>query len=49
MGQKGYEHHVIDHAEKYVDGQVHTNGLEHFWSLFKRALKGTYVLAPVEN
>jgi transposase-like protein len=43
MSQKGYEHHVIDHAEKYVEGQVHTNGLENFWSLLKRALKGTYV------
>jgi len=38
-----YVHQVIDHAEKYVDGQVHTNGLENFWSLLKRALKGTYV------
>ena len=38
-----YEHGVIDHAEKYVDGQVHTNGLENFWSLLKRSLKGTYV------
>jgi hypothetical protein len=26
-----------------VDGQVHTNGLENFWSLLKRAIKGTYV------
>jgi transposase-like protein len=43
MGQRGYEHKVIDHAEKYVDGQVHTNGLENFWSLLKRSLKGTYV------
>jgi transposase-like protein len=43
MGQRGYVHHVIDHAEAYVDGQVHTNGLENFWSLFKRAVKGTYV------
>jgi len=34
---------VIDHAEKYVDGQVHTNGIENFWSLLKRTLKGTYV------
>ena len=40
---KDYVHQVIDHAEKYVDGQVHTNGLENFWSLLKRALKGTYV------
>lgn len=43
MGQRGYVHNVIDHAETYVDGQVHTNGLENFWSLLKRALKGTYV------
>jgi transposase-like protein len=38
-----YVHNVIDHAECYVDGQVHTNGCENFWSLLKRALKGTYV------
>lgn len=38
-----YVHQVIDHAEKYVDGQIHTNGCENFWSLLKRALKGTYV------
>jgi transposase-like protein len=38
-----YEHQVIDHAEKYVDGQVHTNGLENYWSLLKRMIKGTYV------
>jgi transposase-like protein len=38
-----YIHGVIDHAEKYVDGQIHTNGLENFWSLLKRTLKGTYV------
>lgn len=43
MGQRGYVHHVIDHAEAYADGQVHTNGLENFWSLLKRAIKGTYV------
>jgi hypothetical protein len=38
-----YVHKVIDHAERYVDGQIHTNGCENFWSLLKRALKGTYV------
>jgi transposase-like protein len=38
-----YVHNVIDHAERYVDGQIHTNGLENFWSLLKRALKGTYI------
>jgi len=40
---RDYIHQVIDHAEAYVDGQVHTNGCENFWSLLKRALKGTYV------
>jgi transposase-like protein len=38
-----YIHQVIDHAEKYVDGQIHTNGMENFWSLLKRGLKGTYI------
>jgi len=38
-----YRHEVIDHAEGYVRGQVHTNGLENFWSLVKRGLKGTYI------
>jgi transposase-like protein len=38
-----YVHNVIDHAEAYVDGQIHTNGCENFWSLLKRAIKGTYV------
>jgi transposase-like protein len=38
-----YTHKVIDHAECYVKGNVHTNGLENFWSLLKRSLKGTYV------
>jgi transposase-like protein len=39
----GFEHEFIDHTEAYVSGRFHTNGLENFWSLFKRALKGTYV------
>lgn len=38
-----YAHGVIDHAEKYVDGKIHTNGLENFWSLLKRSINGTYV------
>jgi transposase-like protein len=42
LGYK-YSHAVIDHAEKYVDGRVHTNGIENFWSLLKRGLHGTYV------
>jgi len=46
-GYKGlneeYAHGIIDHAQRYVDGRVHTNGLENFWSLLKRGLRGTYV------
>jgi hypothetical protein len=38
-----FAHKVIDHANKYVDGIVHTNGMENFWSLLKRTLGGTYV------
>ena len=38
-----YLHEFINHAETYVQGRVHTNGMENFWSLLKRALKGTYV------
>ena len=38
-----YQHKVIDHAERYVDGQIHTNGLENYFSLLKRAIRGTYV------
>jgi hypothetical protein len=38
-----FVHKVINHAEKYVDGQIHTNGIENFWSLLKRGLKGTYI------
>jgi transposase-like protein len=38
-----YVHNVINHAEEYVRGNVHTNGIENFWALLKRGLKGTYV------
>jgi transposase-like protein len=38
-----YDHRVVDHAERYVDGQVHTNYMENFWALLKRGLHGTYV------
>ena len=46
-GYKGldreYQHQIIDHAVKYVDGRIHTNGMENFWSLLKRGLNGTYI------
>ena len=38
-----YAHDTVNHAIEYVRGRVHTNGLENFWSLLKRALSGTYV------
>jgi transposase-like protein len=40
---KEYAHQVINHAETYVKGNVHTNSIENFWSLLKRGIKGTYV------
>jgi transposase-like protein len=46
-GYKGldgeYLHQIIDHAVRYVDGRIHTNGMENFWSLLKRGINGTYV------
>ena len=41
--QQDYIHQVIDHAEAYAIGNVHTNGMENYWSLLKRGIKGTYV------
>jgi transposase-like protein len=38
-----YIHKFVNHMEKYVDGRVHTNGLENFWALLKRGLNGTYI------
>jgi transposase-like protein len=38
-----YIHSVIDKTKMYVKGHVHTNGLENFWSLLKRGLRGTYI------
>ena len=42
-GLDEFQHEVVDHAVEYARGEVHTNGLENFWSLLKRGLKGTYV------
>jgi transposase-like protein len=42
-GLNEFQHEVVDHAVEYVRGECHTNGLENFWSLVKRGLKGTYV------
>jgi transposase-like protein len=42
-GLDEFQHGVVDHAVQYVDGKIHTNGLENFWSLLKRGLHGTYI------
>jgi transposase-like protein len=41
--ESDYIHNVINHAEEYVRGEVHTNGIENYWSLLKRSIKGTYI------
>ena len=38
-----YNHEVVNHMEQYVNGNVHTNGIENFWSCLKRTINGTYV------
>jgi transposase-like protein len=43
LGRARYKHKVVDHAVEYVSGNVHVNGIENFWSLLKRAIRGTYV------
>lgn len=44
-----YVHEAINHATEYARGNVHTNGIENFWSLFKRGLRGTYVTCDAEH
>jgi ISXO2-like transposase domain len=41
--EREYVHQFVNHAEEYVRGNVHTNGIENFWSLLKRGIKRTYV------
>lgn len=41
--QRRFVHDVVNKTEGYVRGQVHVNGMENFWALLKRSLKGTYV------
>jgi transposase-like protein len=41
--EKNYVHKVVNHMQEYVRGQVHTQGIDNFWSLLKRGLRGTYV------
>jgi transposase-like protein len=43
LAENDFVHETVTHVEEYVRGQVHTQGIENFWSLLKRGLKGTYV------
>ena len=43
LAAQNYIHETVTHVQEYVRGEVHTNGLENFWSLLKRGLRGTYV------
>lgn len=43
LGAERYIHEFINHEREYVRGNIHTNGIENFWSLLKRTLHGTYV------
>ncbi|MCH8822233.1 MAG: IS1595 family transposase [Planctomycetes bacterium] len=48
-GYYGYLHYMVNHAKHYVDGRIHTNGLENFWSLLKRCLRGTYIAVEPQH
>ena len=43
LARKEFVHDIVNHLHEYVRGEVHTQGIENFWSLLKRGLKGTYV------
>ena len=43
LAAREYIHETVNHVEEYVRGQIHTQGIENFWSLLKRGLKGTYI------
>jgi len=44
-----YLRQFVDHAVRYVIGKVHTDGLENFWTLLKRTIKGTYTFTSVQH
>ena len=43
LAEQDYIHETVNHLEEYVKGEIHTQGLENFWALLKRGLKGTYI------
>jgi transposase-like protein len=44
-----YQHHAVNHAIEYVNGHIHTNTIENFWSCLKHTLIGTYICASPEH
>ncbi|HEV2922954.1 MAG TPA: IS1595 family transposase [Solirubrobacteraceae bacterium] len=47
--EERFTHETVNHAEEYVRGRVHTNGIENFWAMLKRGLNGTYVSVDPEH
>ena len=43
LAAQEYVHETVNHVEEYVRGQIYTQGIENFWALMKRGLKGTYI------
>src|SRR5579871_1432404 len=49
LGEKGFEHAFVDHAVRYVEGRVYTNGMENYWGLLDRMMHGTYTFCLPHN
>jgi transposase-like protein len=45
LGEEGFKHAFVDHAVRYVEGRVHSNGIECYWGLLDRMMHGTYTFA----
>ena len=45
LGEQGFQHAYVDHAIRYVEGRVYTNGMENYWGLLDRMMHGTYTYA----
>ena len=43
LAAREYIHETVNHVQEYVRGEIHTQGIENFWSLLKRGLRGTYI------
>ena len=49
LGAQGFQHAFVDHAIRYVEGRVHSNGIECYWGLLDRMMHGTYTYALPHN